>query len=227
MPFSLTLRTAQEVDLEDVYVLVFENPEKHIRKLSREEVSKLIADGVLWIARDQEGRLVGCCYVKVPLSTETEAPPAEYGGAFVRGEQRGRGIGEALARLAIAHFMWDNDPESLPRLLAHVHAENEKPRTVLGKLGFRHDKRIQVPEGVPGFEHMPKAKEDGLVHGDEFVFEAKKIAPLLRAVATVLRKKKIVGKNGEETPIAARLKVPEFTPENLEILATLVETKTK
>jgi len=154
-------------------------------------------------------------------------PPAEYGGAYVRAEHRGRGIGEALARLAIAHFMWDNDPESLPALIAHVHIENEKPRTVLGKLGFRHDKRIQASGGVPGFEHMPKAKEDGLVHGDEFVFDSKKIAELLRQVAAVLRNKKIEGKSGEETPILAKLKVEEFTSENLESLAKAVEAKTK
>lgn len=227
MPLSLVLRTAQDVDLEDVYVLVFETPEQHIRKLSREDVGKLIGAGVLWIAREQEGRLVGCCYVRVPESTETDMPPAEYGGAFVRKEHRGRGIGEALARLAIAHFMWDNDPESLPALIAHVHVENAKPRTVLEKLGFRQDKRVKVPEGVPGFEHMPKAQEDGLVHGDEFAFEPKKIADLLRQVAAVLRSRKIKGKGGDETPILAKLKVQEFTPENLETLATAVEAKTR
>ena len=161
MPLSLVLRTAQEVDLEDVYVLVFENPEKHVRRLSREDVGNLVGSGVLWIARDQEGRLVGCCYVRVPESTEAEMPPAEYGGAYVRAEHRGRGIGEALARLAIAHFMWDNDPESLPALIAHVHIENEKPRTVLEKLGFRHDKRIKVPEGVPGSSTCQRQKRTG------------------------------------------------------------------
>lgn len=226
MPLSLTLRTAQDVDLQDVYALVFENPEKHIRKLAREDIGTLIGEGVLWIARDHEGRLVGCCYVKVPLTTEAEMPPAEYGGAFVRAEHRGLGIGEALARLAIARFMWDNDPESLPALIAHVHAENEKPRTVLAKLGFRLDKRIKVPEGLPGFEHMPKAS-DGFVHGDEFAFEAKKIAGLLRDVARVIAAKKIVGKNGGETPVGVNLKTDDFTPENLEKMASAVEAKAK
>ena len=69
------------------------------------------------------------------------------------------------------------------------------------------------------------AKEDGLVHGDEFVFEAGKIPSLLREVAALLTRKKIVGKNADETPVAARVQSEEFTAKNLEALATAVETK--
>ena len=53
------------------------------------------------------------------------------------------------------------------------------------------------------------------------------IADLLREVAAVLRHKKIKGKDGEETPILAKLKAREFTPENLETIAMAVEAKTK
>lgn len=44
----------------DLNFLVFEDPEQHIRKLSRDDVGGLIREGVMWIVRDQEGRLVGC-----------------------------------------------------------------------------------------------------------------------------------------------------------------------
>lgn len=195
---------ASEQDIQEIHTLVFENPEKHIRSLGIEEVEQLVDEGLFWVVRDvRRRRIVGVCYVKVP-HTEADKPPdpAEYGGAFVDSAYRRRGLGGVLARVAIAHYFWDNDPDSpepLP-LVAHVHIKNPKPRTILSDLGFEFDKDVVVPDEEPGFEHMPK-DEDGTVHGNQFKFKPDERSSLFRTVAKLLDDLEVESEDGSRSEI--------------------------
>lgn len=195
---------ASEQDVQEIHSLVFKNPGDYIRSLEVENVEKMVDDGLFWVVRDvRQQQIVGVCYVKVPY-TEAEKPPepAEYGGAFVDGAYRRRRLGEVLAQMAIAHYFWDNDPDSpepLP-LLAHVHTKNTKPRTILSNLGFEFDKNIIVPNEAPGFEHMTK-DEDDLVHGDEFKFKAEERSSLFRTVAKLLDDLEVQSEDGSKSEI--------------------------
>jgi RimJ/RimL family protein N-acetyltransferase len=195
---------ASEQDIREIHTLVFENPEKHIRRLEIDKVEQLVDEGLFWVIRDvRQRRIVGVCYVKVPYTEAGKPPdPAEYGGAFVDRGYRRRGFGEVLAKVAIAHYFWDNDPDSpepLP-LVAHVHTNNPKPRTILSNLGFEFDKNVVVPDEASGFEHMPK-DEDGMVRGDEFKFKPDERSSLYRTVARLLNDLEIQAEDGSISEI--------------------------
>jgi hypothetical protein len=219
------IRPARASDVEAVHVLVFADPEPHIRRLPVEDVRDLVRQGVLWLVCDDNDHVVASCYVKVPLTEAGIDPePAEYGGAFVRIDCRRLGLGKVLAQIAIAHYFWDNDPESEEplHLVAHVHLENPKPRSILKDLGFDHVGQVHVPDEVPGFEHMPRDPA-GQITGDEFRFRPQARPALFRDVANLVRSGQLQAADGTMNELAFDIN-EDMNPDTLEELAAqLVE----
>ncbi|MBI5529791.1 MAG: GNAT family N-acetyltransferase [Deltaproteobacteria bacterium] len=182
---------ARSEDTEAIHDLVFQNPDQFLRRISFETLKGRIAAGVCWVARrGGAGReIVAACVITVPETSPGKPPePAEFGGLYVHEQLRGSGLGTSLATFAVASYFWDNDAENsapLP-LIAHVHVKNQKPRRILGKLQFvQKPGVIEVPDGIEGFEHMPK-NAAGNVEGHEFEYPAAKRPDLFRWAAMVL-----------------------------------------
>jgi len=86
---------------------------------------------------------------------------------MVATQERGKGIGSIIARLTLGHVLFAEDPlNRVESVIAHVHAENDKPRLLLEKaLKFRLSQRINVPGSeLPGL----RTNAAGEVEGDEF-----------------------------------------------------------
>lgn len=151
--------------------MVYLHPDPFLRSATLEDVENWIANGACWIVRDFAGNsVVGACNIKVPETTTAKPPePAEFGGIFLHPDFRERGVADALGVLALASYYWDNDPDSAVPIpvISHVHVENDKPLKLLDRLGFEFHEVIDVPDGVPGFEHMPR-DEKGRLQGKEF-----------------------------------------------------------
>jgi RimJ/RimL family protein N-acetyltransferase len=185
----LDFTLAKASDSEAVFDLVYLHPDPFLRAATFEDVESWIGNGACWIVRDSTGnKIVGACNVKVPESTAANPPePAEFGGIFIHPDYRDRGVADALGVLALATYYWDNDPESsdpIP-IISHVHVSNEKPLKLLDRLGFAFQKIIDVPDGVPGFEHMPR-DEHGRLQGKEFQLPPGHRVYLFREMAKLL-----------------------------------------
>ena len=217
-----TLATAS--DAHAVFDLVYRHPDPFLRAATLEDIESWIASGVCWIVRDLDGpSIVGACNIKVPMTTREQQPePAEFGGIFIHPDFRDRGIADALGVLALASYYWDNDPESpepIP-IISHVHVDNDKPLKLLDRLGFVFDKIIPVPDGVPGFEHMPRDKE-GRLWGKEFRFPPERRIQVFREMAKLLSTEQI-GQYAIDVLPSLGMDQAE-----LERLATLIENQQK
>ena len=213
-------------DILAIHSLVFQRPDPFLRRLTVNEVEDLVDRGMFWVIRDfRHDKMIGACYVSVPISEPGHGPePAEYGGVFVHEDYRDKGIASLLSNVAIARYFWDNSPETatpIP-LIAHVHIRNMKPRSLLKKLGFEIIGRVIVPENIPGFEHMPK-DPGGKIHGDEFKFNPQKRVQLFHAMADMLGRNSMMAKDGSKLRLEFRFE-PEFSPAALKDLAKLIES---
>ena len=133
-------------------------------------------------------------------------------------DYRIKGVSVALSTLALASYYWDNDPDSLEPLplIAHVHVDNPRPLKLLDRIGFAFQRVIEVPDGLAGFEHMPKDAE-GKVRGKEFLLPPKCRIQIFRDMAGLLADARIESFSVEfETPLA-------MTPEELRGYADLLE----
>lgn len=187
---DFTLATWSDADA--IFDLVYRHPDPFLRAASFQDVQGWIANGACWIVRDGL-TIVGACNIKVPETTPNQRPePAEFGGIFVHPDYRVRGVADALGVLALASYYWDNDPESpdpIP-IISHVHVDNPNPLKLLERLGFVFDKIIPVPDGVPGFEHMPR-DEQGQLRGKEFRLPPDRRIYLFREMAKLLSTQQI------------------------------------
>lgn len=187
---------ARSEDASAIFGLVFENPDQFVRKISLETLIARIEGGVCWVARSggAGGPIVAACLITVPETVPDKAPePAEFGGLYVQERLQGNGLGSSLATFAVASYFWDNDPESQspPPLIAHIHVDNPKPRRILSKLQFRQKPgTTKVPEGIAGFEHMPK-NAAGIVEGHEFEYPPERRIDLFRWAADVLERRSL------------------------------------
>lgn len=189
-----TLATAS--DAHAIFDLVYRHPDPFLRAATIKDVEGWIANGACWIVRDLAGpSVVGACNIKVPGTTPDRPPePAEFGGIFIHPDYRDHGVADALGVLALASYYWDNDPESpdpIP-LISHVHVKNDKPLKLIDRLGFQFDTLIEVPDGVPGFEHMPR-DDDGRLCGREFRLPPARRIYLFREMAKLLSTDQIGG----------------------------------
>lgn len=181
-------------DANAVFDLVYRYPVPFLRAATLQDIEGWIANGACWIVRDLAGpTIVGACNIKVPETTPEQPPePAEFGGIFIHPGFRDRGIADALGVLALASYYWDNDPESpepIP-IISHVHVNNEKPLKLLERLGFVFLEIIDVPDGVSGFEHMPR-DEEGRLQGKEFRFPPDRRIYVFREMAKLLSTEQI------------------------------------
>lgn len=189
-----TLATA--ADAHAIFDLVYHHPDPFLRAATIHDVEGWIADGACWIVRDLAGpSVVGACNIKVPETTADREPkPAEFGGIFLHPDYRVRGISDALSTLALASYYWDNDPDSpnpIP-IISHVHVKNDNPLKLIDRLGFEFDRVIEVPDGVPGFERMPR-DDDGKLRGKEFRLPPTRRIHLFREMAKLLSTDQIAG----------------------------------
>lgn len=185
----LSLTLASPSDAQAIFDLVYFHPDPFLRAATLEDVEGWIANGACWIVRDLlTSKVVGACNIKVPETQQHEPPePAEFGGIFIHPDYRDRGVADALGVLALASYYWDNDPDSsnpIP-LISHVHVQNAKPLNLLCRLGFIFDRIIPVPDGTPGFEHMPR-EEDGSLKGKEFHFPPQRRSVIFRTMSSLL-----------------------------------------
>ena len=190
-PTPCLFEPAKDTDADAIYELAFASPQPFLRRVERADINTWLAtdDWMCWVAKDRStGQLLAVCNLKVPEVKAGEPPePGEFGGLFTDPQARGRGVGRRLAIFALGAYFWDTDPDGpnpLP-MLAHVHRLNSAPRQILGDLGFRLKRAIEVPGGTPGFEHMP-TNDAGVVLGDEFTFPAEQRASLFETLADLL-----------------------------------------
>lgn len=136
-----------------------------------EDLQRFAEDGLLYELTLNEV-IIGCCYISADNKPEG-SQTYEYGGVFLLPEYRNQGLAGALGKICIANlFVTDT---CSPNLIAHVHQDNNDPRSLLQALGFEYKETIQVPiDKAPS--NMPS--KDGFVYGDEFNFNMLQLAKI-------------------------------------------------
>lgn len=139
---------------------------EHIWPRTLEDIRRYSQLGHLFgIKSDETGEFVALCYAI--LDEDTQA--WEVGGLIVAEPFRRGGLGIFLVRMVLAHTFvfqqpWANDQ----RIIAHVHESNNKPRGLLGEIGFVYSKPVEPPIDI-----VPPTmlrNEGGKVIGHEFEF---------------------------------------------------------
>jgi hypothetical protein len=179
MHLSYTIRAARSEDVHPLWQLVFQSPDKHIRRLTIAEVDQLQQSGEIYllIQDGMPSSLVGAAYISAPgASTE-----AEFGGAYIHEEHRGRGLFNILVRVALADYRTNIDKPQ--PLVAHVVVGNAAPRRGLEAAGFalaKSDQRYSK-DSISGIEAMP-SDENGFIHADLYLYQESEYAAALRFV---------------------------------------------
>ena len=141
----------------------FAATDEHIFPRPWELYQRLAYDGCVMCARDAQSDYLGLAY----FSREEGSPATwEIGGLMVSIKTRGSGIGTVLGFLTLAHVLFEEDPLSRGEsVIAHVHAENDKPRKLLSdRMRFAFSRRLKIPgAALPGL----KPNAEGFVEGDE------------------------------------------------------------
>lgn len=139
----------------------------HIWPRTKTEVERFIRDGELYgVKKQSSGEYVGLCYVHL------DGAVWELGGITVSETVRGLWIGSVLTNLALAHTIaiqspWSNKQE----IIAHVHEQNESPRGMLDRAGFKlTGEKTIVPDEIARTVPSMKRNKDGKIVGDRFQF---------------------------------------------------------
>jgi len=211
---SFTIRNAREEDFEQLYAFVFDKPDPNILKRSRADVRKMIANGVFFIAiDDNENQIIGSCYVKADSEKLFE-----FGGAFVDKTYRDHGIFHVLGLSAImSHFLGQPGTP----LIAHVVSDNDDPVNALKRLMFRRTRerdRFHKSELI-GCEHM-KLDPEGYVYGDTYEFQQEQLVKLAREAEKFAGS--IKGKAGTSH---VNINLPTFDKQILKVLRESLETE--
>ena len=139
----------------------FASGSEHLFPRLRSEFSELVISGAVWCA-------VNASNDYCAMATYAEDGNAwEIGGLMVSDSERMRGIGSIIMRLALGTVLTELDPlNSGERVITHVHAENDKPRTLIEHgLKFVHSAPVRIHGSkLPGL----KVDAEGYVNGDEF-----------------------------------------------------------
>lgn len=122
---------------------------------------ELVLEGAVWCAVDANQDYCAMAY----WAEDQDA--LEIGGVMVATSKLGTGIGSTVMRLVLGTVLTELNPlYSGQRVIAHVHAENDKPRPLIQQaLCFAHVCKVSIP----GYK-LPGLKTDakGFVNGDEF-----------------------------------------------------------
>lgn len=136
----------------------------HIWPRSEEQVKRFIDDGSLFGAWSGD-KLIALCYA----AFSKEENVWEIGGLTVDPEVRAQGIGTVLVRFTLAHTLVYTQPwANGQQIISHVHEDNDKPRGILDKIGFKYSRQVAVldHEAPPSM----KRNSEGKVIGHEFEF---------------------------------------------------------
>ena len=144
------------------------------------EIKSMAEDGQLFAAADPN-RIVACCYMRPLVDGDVNGvlrhvidvdDAYEFGGVLVDGAARGQKIGSTLGRMSLAAVSAMASPSGI---IAHVHEENELPRPLLNRLGFRvTGEKDGPPFAPPGM----KTNSEGNVVGDVYRFEFGRFADI-------------------------------------------------
>ena len=149
----------------------------HIWPRTREEVDKFCRDGEFFGVRKQSsGEYVGLCYVHL------DGAVWELGGITVSETARGLWIGSVLTNLALAHTIANQSPWSNQQeIIAHVHEENQSPRGLLERAGFKFlGEKTVIPDEIAQTVPSMKRNKDGKIVGDKFQFPQAEVARLAK-----------------------------------------------
>src|SRR5688572_7625605 len=119
LSFTFSVVSSAEVGTAYAFHKGVAGSDEHIWPRTREQLETYAKDNSLFGARRTEtGEFVGLSYIKRDSDTE----PYELGGLTVAEALQKSGIGEMLARFALAHVMVFDDPWSTKQdVIAHVH----------------------------------------------------------------------------------------------------------
>lgn len=133
-------------------------------------------DGELFAVRHKGSyEIVGICYVTL----DTDRNRWELGGLSVSAIVQDLGLGTVLGRYALARTIAEKAPWlSKQEIIAHVHEENQDPRSLLKRVGFEQNGREEAPDTAP--DEM-KRNAAGKVVGDVFVFPTNRVVELANA----------------------------------------------
>jgi len=147
---------------------------EHIWPRTEEEIKAYSESGELFgVRQSQTGQFVGLCYSTLDEKTNEW----EVGGLTVAEKFQKFHLGSALVRFALAHTIAYYRPWKYgQRIIAHVHAENQKPRRLLERIGFEFVEKVVVPGDLA--PSSMKRNEEGKLCGDKFEYPQKAIPEL-------------------------------------------------
>jgi len=115
----------------------------------------------------ENGTICAVCYLNKDNHPTTNAERWELGGIFVAEPARQEGIASVLVSFALASHL-TQDPDSTIPVMAHVHEENDAPRTLLNRLGFERDEAADEVYDGSLFPHTFRKNSAGKVVGHVF-----------------------------------------------------------
>jgi ribosomal protein S18 acetylase RimI-like enzyme len=149
------------------------NGSEHLWPRDQEYLAERVADEALF-ALVEADRVVGMCY----FAWDPDQRRFEFGGVCLDGSCRSKGLGDHLAKAALASVFVLENGDAKFEVIAHVHEKNPLPRRMLERVGFCWDgHRSEVPpKGIAPASMAQNA--DGRVVGHVYSFDACRCADI-------------------------------------------------
>lgn len=150
---------------DDIAKFYEDAPSEHLYPRTTNELADIACSGCLFGVR-RANEIVAACYVKWD---DPDRGVREFGGVRLAPELQGKGVAQALGRLAIGVSLVQGKPA---QLLANVHKENMAPNKLLATLGFSlliGRTATLPPEAVRA--PMKPTEPDGSVEGRVYEFD--------------------------------------------------------
>lgn len=132
-----------------------------------EYIEKLAVNGSLFAAWNKStGSPVGLAYGD---KLDERLAEWEVGGLTVEKSAQKQGLGSVLLQFALVNLFaqnFDPLPQPFPHIVAHVHQDNQRPRSILQKLRFEQTGTVRLdPRTAPS---TLKQNTEGLIIGEQF-----------------------------------------------------------
>jgi RimJ/RimL family protein N-acetyltransferase len=149
---------------------------EHIWPRTEDQIRQYAEDGELFgVRRASNGEFVGLCYSTLDGEHGDEW---EIGGLTVPEAMRDLHLATFLVRFATAYTIAMQRPWHYKQeIIAYVHKENDKPRNLLGRIGFEFKEPVLVDGGIA--PPSMKRNADGKIPGDKFCFPKTSVKALL------------------------------------------------